>query len=66
MKWIVLIIIVAVVAFWLYRGRLRNNIEDPDVKTFEEKDYYLTPDDKPSGDSSPDDNSSPGDGNPRH
>lgn len=61
MKWIILIIVVAVVAFWLYRGRTRNNIEDPDVKTFEKKDYYLTPDDNSS-----DDESSSGNSNPRH
>jgi hypothetical protein len=56
MKWIILIIIGAVVAFWLFRGRRSNSIEDPEVKTFEEKDYYLTSDDK----------SSSGDSNPRH
>lgn len=61
MKWIVLIIIGAVVAVWLYRGRRRNSVEDPEMKTFEEKDYYLTPDDKSSGDES-----SSGDSNPRH
>ncbi|RBW49349.1 hypothetical protein [Marinobacter sp. F3R11] len=61
MKWIVLIIICAAVAFWLYQGRRKNSIEDPDMKTIEEKDYYLTPDDTPS-----DDSSSSGDNNPRH
>lgn len=61
MKWIILIIIGAVVAFWLYQGRRRNRIEDPEMKTFEEKDYYLTPDDKSS-----DDESSSGGSNPRH
>jgi hypothetical protein len=61
MKWIVLIIIGAVVAFWLYRGRRSNSIEDPDMKTFDEKDYYLTSDDNSS-----DDESSSGDSNPRH
>ncbi|SHK28693.1 hypothetical protein SAMN05216369_1359 [Marinobacter antarcticus] len=61
MKWIILIIIAAVVAFWLYRGRRSNTIEDPDMKTFEEKDYYLT-----SNDNSSDDDPSSGDNNPRH
>ncbi|SFM32645.1 hypothetical protein [Marinobacter zhejiangensis] len=61
MKWIIVIVIGAVVAFWLYRGRSRNSIEDPDVKTFEKKDYYLTPDDNES-----DDESSPDNRNPRH
>jgi len=61
MKWIILIIIGAVVAFWLYQGRRKNNIEDPDMKTFEEKDYYLKADDNSS-----DDDSSSGDSNPRH
>ncbi len=61
MKWIILIIIGAVVAFWLYRGRRSNSIEDPDMKTFEEKDYYLT-----SNDNSSDDDPSSGDSNPRH
>lgn len=61
MKWIILIIIGAVVALWLYRGRRKNSIEDPDMKTFEEKDYYLTADDNES-----DDESSSGTGNPRH
>ncbi|PFG08282.1 MULTISPECIES: hypothetical protein [unclassified Marinobacter] len=61
MKWIILIIIGAVVAFWLFRGRGSNSIEDPEVKIFEEKDYYLTSDDNSS-----DDKSSSGDSNPRH
>lgn len=50
MKWIVLIVIGAVVAVWLYRGRRRNGIEDPEVKRFEEKDYYLSPDETASDD----------------
>lgn len=61
MKWIIVIIIGAAVAFWLYRGRRKNSIEDPEVKTFEEKDYYLTSDDNTSEDESSPDNS-----NPRH
>ncbi|MDX1757101.1 MAG: hypothetical protein R3175_13650 [Marinobacter sp.] len=61
MKWIVLLIIGAVVAFWLYQGRRKNSIEDPDMKTVEEKDYYVTSDDNTS-----DDESSPGSSNPRH
>lgn len=61
MKWIVVIIIGAIVAVWLYRGRRKNSIEDPDVKTFEEKDYYLTSDDNAS-----DDRSSSDKNNPRH
>ena len=61
MKWIILIIIGAVVAFWLFRGRRSNSIEDPEVKTFEEKDYYLT-----SNDNASDDESSPDQSNPRH
>lgn len=61
MKWIVLIIIIAGVAYWLNKGRRRNNIEDPDVKTFDKKDYYLTPDDNAS-----EDESSPDKNNPRH
>ncbi|MCG7198774.1 hypothetical protein MD273_03440 [Marinobacter pelagius] len=61
MKWIVVIVIGAVVAFWLYQGRRKNNIEDPDVKTFEEKDYYLTSDKNES-----DDPSASGKSNPRH
>lgn len=56
MKWIVLVIVGAVVAYWLYQGRRKNNIEDPDMKTFEEKDYYLKKDD----------DSSSSDRNPRH
>lgn len=61
MKWIILVIIGAVVAFWLYRGRRSNSIEDPDMKTFEEKDYYLTPDNNSSDDEPPS-----VDSNPRH
>lgn len=61
MKWIILIIIGAVVGFWLYQGRRKNSIEDPGMKTFEEKDYYLTSDDNAS-----DDESSPDKRNPRH
>jgi len=61
MKWIVLVVIVAAVAYWLYQGRRKNSIEDPDVKTIEEKDYYLTP-----NDNSTDDKASSGSSNPRH
>lgn len=61
MKWVIVIIIGAAVAFWLYQGRRKNNIENPDVKTFEEKDYYLTSDDNASDDGSSSDKS-----NPRH
>lgn len=61
MKWIILIAVGAILAFWLYRGRSKNSIEDPGVKTVEQKDYYLTPDDNAS-----DDSSSPGSSNPRH
>jgi len=61
MKWAILIIIGTVLAFWLYRGRHKNSIEDPDMKTFEEKDYYLKTDDNPA-----DNESSSGDSNPRH
>ncbi|WP_152205019.1 hypothetical protein [Marinobacter changyiensis] len=61
MKWIILIVIGVVVAFWIYRGRRKNSVGDPEMKTFEEKDYYLTPDDN-----APDDESSSGDSNPRH
>ena len=39
----------------------KNYIEDPDVKTFDEKDYYLT-----SNDNASDDESSPDQSNPRH
>ncbi|MDO6442827.1 hypothetical protein [Marinobacter sp. 2_MG-2023] len=65
MKWIILIIIGAALAFWLYQGRRKNNVEDPDMKTFEEKDYYLRPGDDSSGERLSDDNSSD-DKNPRH
>ncbi|MBW7470844.1 hypothetical protein QQF73_04555 [Marinobacter sp. M216] len=61
MKWIILIIIIAGLAYWLNKGRRRNNIEDPDMKTFEEKDFYLT-----SNDNASDDKSSPDKNNPRH
>lgn len=61
MKWIILLIIVAAVAFWLYRGKRKNTIEDPDVVTYEEKDYYLTSDDNES-----EDVSAPDKDNPRH
>ncbi|MTI99699.1 MAG: hypothetical protein FH752_13860 [Marinobacter adhaerens] len=61
MKWIVLAVIVAIIVVWLYRGKRKNYIEDPDVKTFDEKDYYLT-----SNDNASDDESSPDQSNPRH
>ncbi|WP_417566592.1 hypothetical protein [Marinobacter sp.] len=61
MKWIIITIIGAVVAVWLYKGRRKNSIEDPDVKTYEDKDFYLTSDDNAS-----DDQSSPDKSNPRH
>lgn len=44
MKWIVVLVVVAVVAVWLYRGRRKNDIEDPEAKPFEESEYYLSPD----------------------
>lgn len=50
MKWIIVIIIGAIVAFWLFRGSRSKGIENPEVKTFEEKDYYLTSDDNSSDD----------------
>lgn len=53
MKWIILIIVIAVFAFWLYQGRRKNRIEDPEVQIIEKKDYYLTPDDNSSGDDNP-------------
>lgn len=61
MKWIIVIIIGAVVAVWLYRGRRRSGIEDPEMKTYDEKDFYLTSDDNAS-----EDESSPDKTNPRH
>ena len=61
MKWIVLVIVVAIVAFWLYRGQRGNRPEDPDVKTIEKKEYYLTPDTNKS-----DDAEAPEKDNPRH
>ncbi len=61
MKWIVLVIIIAIVAIWLFRGKRKNDIEEPDVKIFDEKDYYLT-----SNDNASDDESSPDKNNPRH
>ena len=61
MKWIVVIIIGAVIAVWLYKGRKKNVIEDPDVKTYEDKDFYLTSDENASEDESSRDNT-----NPRH
>lgn len=61
MKWIIVIIIVAIIAFWLYRGRRENSIENPDMKTYEDKDFYLTSDDNAS-----EDESSPDSNNPRH
>ena len=48
MKWIVVIVIGVIVAGWLYRGRRRNALEDPEVKTYEDKDFYLTSDDNAS------------------
>ena len=56
-----LAVIVAIIAVWLYRGKRKSYIEDPDVKTFDEKDYYLT-----SNDNASDDESSPDQSNPRH
>ncbi|MGO1461784.1 MAG: hypothetical protein ACTHYN_05935 [Marinobacter sp.] len=53
MKWIIIIVVVAIFAFWLYRGRRKNRVEDPEVKTIEKKDYYLTPDDNSSDESLP-------------
>ncbi|MDN6319072.1 MAG: hypothetical protein L0J77_04860 [Marinobacter sp.] len=53
MKWIIVIIVVAIFAFWLYRGRRKNRVEDPEIKIVEKKDYYLTPDDNSSDDNNP-------------
>ncbi|WP_168203100.1 hypothetical protein [Marinobacter fonticola] len=54
MKWIVLLIIVAVVGFWLYRGRQKNALENPEMKAIDKRDYYVAPeenDESPSRDS---------------
>lgn len=48
MKWIVVIVIGVLLAIWLYRGKRRNPAEDPEIKTYEEKDFYLTSDDNTS------------------
>ncbi|WP_372966489.1 hypothetical protein [Marinobacter sp.] len=61
MKWLVLAIIVAIVAIWLYRGKRKNYTAEPEVKTFDEKDFYLT-----SNDNTSDNESSPDKNNPRH
>lgn len=61
MKWILVIVVGAVVAFWLYKGRSKNALEDPEVKTYEDKDFYLTSDDNKSDQGSSEENS-----NPRH
>jgi len=61
MKWLIVIVIGAVVAFWLYQGRRKNTIENPEVKTYEDKDFYLTSDENVS-----EDESSPDNTNPRH
>ncbi|WP_165495781.1 hypothetical protein [Marinobacter halodurans] len=50
MKWIVVLVVVAVVAVWLYRGRRKNDIEDPEAKRFEEHDYYLSPEEEKDSD----------------
>ncbi|WP_111497232.1 MULTISPECIES: hypothetical protein [Marinobacter] len=44
MKWLIVLIVAVVIGVWLYRGRRRNAVEDPEVKRVEEQDYYLTPD----------------------
>ena len=54
MKWIILLVIVAAVGFWLYRGQRKNAVENPEAKTIEHRDYYVAPeenDGKPSRDS---------------
>lgn len=61
MKWIIVLIVVAAVAYWLYRGPRQRRIEDPDVATIEKKDYYLTPDDNASKEAP-----APDKDNPRH
>lgn len=61
MKWVVLAIIVVILAIWLYRGKRKNYIEEPDLKTFDEKEYYLT-----SNDNASEDQSHPDKTNPRH
>lgn len=61
MKWIILAVIIGIVAYWLFQGKRKNTIEDPEVKTYEDKDFYLTSDDNVS-----EDESSPDSNNPRH
>lgn len=61
MKWILVIVIGAVLALWLYKGRSKNALEDPELKTYEDKDFYLTSDDNKSEQASSEENS-----NPRH
>ncbi len=46
MKWIILIIVVVAFGFWLSRGRQKNAPSDPDAKTVEQKDYYLSPEEE--------------------
>lgn len=50
MKWIILIAIIVLVAFWLSRGRAIRRTADPEMRTVEKQDYYVkpTPDGAPS------------------
>lgn len=46
MKWIILVIVVVVVGIWLSRGRKKNDPSDPDAKSVEQKDYYISPEEE--------------------
>lgn len=46
MKWIIIAIVVVVVGIWLARGRRKNPVENPEMKTVEKQDYYISPEDE--------------------
>ncbi|MEQ5837192.1 hypothetical protein [Marinobacter sp. NFXS9] len=50
MKWIIVVVVAIVVGVWLYRGRRKNDVENPEAKPFEESEYYLSPDEEKESD----------------
>lgn len=43
LKWLLLIAVIAVAAFWIKRNREKNVFSEPEVKEVEQKRYYVTP-----------------------
>jgi len=53
LKWLLLIVVVAIAVFWVKRNRSKNVFSEPEIKEIEPKRYYVQPpksEDKPADD----------------